>query len=82
MLVGFDGFEIFIGNRGNSDSIGDPGPPPSPGVFEVVLQDGQGNWTGWLHSGGLISVISDKAGGSGGSISFDIGVSTSGAFTL
>jgi hypothetical protein len=48
-------------------------------VFEIVLRDGQGNWTGWFHSGGLISVISDKAGGS---ILFDIGVSTSGTFTL
>lgn len=67
---------FFITNRGNSDSINDPGPLNGPGVFEIVLRDGQGSWTGWMPSGGLIFIVSDSSS----SLSFDVGVSTSGTF--
>lgn len=40
----------------NSSSDASPGPDGGPDVFEIVLNQGHGNWTGTFPSGGVLGV--------------------------
>ncbi|KAJ6577432.1 stretch-activated cation channel Mid1 [Mycena capillaripes] len=54
----------------NSSSDASPGPGGGDNVFEIVLDQGHGNWTGAFPSGGVLGVVPDAA-----QIPFEVGVS-------
>ncbi|KAJ6468390.1 stretch-activated cation channel Mid1 [Mycena sanguinolenta] len=54
----------------NASTTASPGPDGGPDVFEIVLNQGLGNWTGPFPSGGVLGV-SDAA-----QMPFEIGVSS------
>lgn len=58
----------------NDTSIGAPGSNGGDNVFEIVLTNGLGNWTGLAGGGGVIAIESV------GQTSFEIGLSNSGEF--
>lgn len=62
---------FFISNISNSDSQDNPSSAGGPDVFEISVQNGQGNWTGIFPNGGLFAVEQNGAQG----VSFQIGVS-------
>ncbi|KJA17268.1 hypothetical protein HYPSUDRAFT_46602, partial [Hypholoma sublateritium FD-334 SS-4] len=64
---------FFISNISNSDSQDDPSSAGGLDVFEISVQNGQGNWTGPFPNGGLLAVEQNGAQG----ISFQLGVSDS-----
>jgi calcium channel MID1 len=66
---------FFVSNISNLDSQSDPGPNGGPNVFEIVLEQGQGNWTGTFVNGGILAVNSNGATG----VPFELAVSDGGA---
>lgn len=56
----------------NDTSTGTPSSNGGSNVFEIVLNEGMGNWTGFGGNGGLLAVEN------GGQVSFEIGVTSSG----
>jgi len=62
---------FFVSNNSNSDSQDDPGPNEGLNVFEIILEQGQGNWTGTFANGGILAVNSNGAIG----VPFELGVS-------
>ncbi|PPQ98767.1 hypothetical protein CVT24_003325 [Panaeolus cyanescens] len=58
---------FFISNSSNSDSVDDPG-PGGTNAFEIILNHGQGNWTGRFANGGILGLQRDASS----DFSFDI----------
>ena len=56
----------------NDTSTGTPSSNGGTNVFEILLNEGMGNWTGFGGNGGLLAVEN------GGKVSFEIGVTSSG----
>ncbi|KDQ58001.1 hypothetical protein JAAARDRAFT_193486 [Jaapia argillacea MUCL 33604] len=56
----------------NNSAISDPGPDGGTDVYEIILSDGYGSWTGLMGSGGVLAV--EDVGES----TFEIGVATGG----
>lgn len=56
----------------NSSSVTDPGSSGGTDVFEIVLNDGHGNWTGVFPTGGVLAVEDANK------TTFQIGVSDGG----
>jgi hypothetical protein len=65
---------FFVTNTSNADSQAAPGPDIGADIFEIALNDGQGNWTGSFTNGGVLSAVSSSAAG----VDYDIGVSSDG----
>ena len=62
---------FFVSNISNSDSQDSPSSSGGTDVFEISVQNGQGNWTGIFPNGGLLAVEQNGAQG----VSFQVGVS-------
>lgn len=56
----------------NDTSTGTPSSNGGTNVFEILLNEGMGNWTGFGGNGGLLAMEN------GGKVSFEIGVTSSG----
>lgn len=64
---------FFLSNSTNNALEDDPGPDGGEDVYEILLQNGFGNWTGAFPSGGVLQVEGLPPGAS-----FEVGVSNDG----